>query len=191
MNGSQNNTLTRLYEVPQTVFSTAGVALLLGEDRSGVVSKRLNHYVRDGRLLNPRRGFYAKKGYNPEELACMIFTPSYLSLEYVLQKAGVVFQYDSRPTAVSYLSRDIEVDGREYSYRKIKGEILANGRGIENCGNVNMATAERAFLDVMYLNAEYYFDNLRGLDYKKVVELLPIYGNKRMEERVRMMFGKK
>lgn len=176
--------------MPQTVFSAEGIALLLGDGRNGVVSKRLNHYVRDGRLLNPRRGFYAKKGYNPEELACMIFTPSYLSLEYVLQKAGIVFQYDSRLTAVSYLSRNIETDGREYCYRKIKGEILADGRGIESCGNVNMATAERAFLDVMYLNAEYYFDNLHGLDYKKVLELLPIYGNKRMEERVRMMLGK-
>jgi len=190
MNGSRNNTLTRLYELPQTVFSASGIALFLGESGAGVVSKRLNHYVRDGRLLNPRRGFYAKNGYNPEELACMIFTPSYLSMEYVLQKAGVVFQYDSRLTAVSYLSRDVEADGKEYRYRKMKGEILADRRGIESHGNVNIATAERAFLDVMYLNREYYFDNLRALDYKKVAELLPIYGNKCMEQRVKKMFGK-
>lgn len=190
MNGSQNNTLIKLYETTQTVFSASGIAMLLGENRGGVVSKRMSHYVRDGRLLNPRRGFYAKKGYNPEELACMIFIPSYLSLEYVLQKAGVVFQFDSRLTAVSYLSRDIEADGREYSYRKMRGEILADVRGIENHGNVNIASVERAFLDMMYLNAEYYFDNLRALDYKKVMELLPLYGNKCMEQHVKRMFGK-
>lgn len=190
MNSSQNNALIQLYESPQTVFSIAGTAMLLGDDRDGLVSKRLNHYVKDGRLLNPRRGFYAKKGYNPEELACMIFTPSYLSLEYVLQKAGVVFQYDSRFTSVSYLSRSIEADGREFCYRRIKGEILADTRGILCNGNINIATPERAFLDVMYLNADYYFDNPRGLDYKKVTELLPIYGNKRMAERVKRLFNK-
>lgn len=180
----------QLYEMPQTVFPVAGISLLLGEDKGGIISKRLNHYVKDGRLLNPRRGFYAKKGYNAEELACMIFTPSYLSLEYVLQKAGVVFQYDSRLTSVSYLSRSVEADGREYSYRKVKGEILADIRGIECRGVVNIATPERAFLDVMYLNAEYYFDNLRPLNYKRITELLPIYCNKRMEERVKRMFNK-
>ena len=53
-----------------------------------------------------------------------------------------------------------------------------------------MATPERAFLDVMYLNADYYFDNLRALDYKKVKELLPIYNNGRMEMRVKRLFNK-
>lgn len=190
MNSSRNNTLLRLYESPQTVFSIAGITLLLGEERENVLSKRLNYYVKEGKLLNPRRGFYAKKGYNPEELACMLFTPSYLSLEYVLQKAGIVFQYDSRLSAVSYLSRSVEIDGTEFFYRRIKGEILANTMGIECKGNINIAIPERAFLDVMYLNADYYFDNLRLLDYKKVIEILPIYNSKRMEVRVKQLFQK-
>lgn len=190
MSSSQKDTLFRLYESPKTVFSIAGITLLLGEERDGVMAKRLNYYVKEGKLLNPRRGFYAKKGYNPEELACMLFTPSYLSLEYVLQKAGVVFQYDSRFSSVGYLSRSVEIDGNEFLYRRIKGEILADMRGIQCNGNLNRATPERAFLDVMYLNADYYFDNLRVLDYKKVVELLPIYNNRRMEARVKQLFNK-
>lgn len=191
MNSSRNYTLMQLYESPQTVFSIAGTALLLNDARVGVVSKRLNHYVTSGNLLNPRRGIYAKKGYDKEEMACLVYAPSYLSLEYVLQKAGVVFQYDSRYTLVSYLSRSIEIDGHEYCYRKIKGEILADTRGIECRGNINIATPERAFLDIMYLNANYYFDNLRALNYKKITELLPIYSNKRMEERVKKLFNEK
>lgn len=190
MNSSQNNTLLRLYESPQTVFSIAGISLLLGEEREGVVSKRLNYYVKEGKLLNPRRGFYAKKDYNPEELACMLFTPSYLSLEYVLQKAGVVFQYDSRLSLVSYLSRSVEIDEAAFFYRRIKGEILANTMGIECRGNINRATPERAFLDVMYLNADYYFDNLRPLDYKTIIGMLPMYNCKRMEVRVKRLFQK-
>jgi len=190
MSSSRKDTLFRLYESPQTVFSIAGITLLLGEERDGVMAKRLNYYVKEGKLLNPRRGFYAKKGYNPEELACMLFTPSYLSLEYVLQKAGVVFQYDSRFSSVGYLSRCVEIDGNEFCYRRVKGEILADMRGILCSGNINIASPERAFLDVMYLNADYYFDNLRVLDYKKVAELLPIYNNRRMETRVKLLFNK-
>ena len=190
MNGSQNNTLLLLFESPKTVFTMAGIALLTGESREGVLSKRLNYYVREGKLQNPRRGIYAKKGYNPEELACLLYTPSYLSLEYVLQKAGVVFQYDSCLTCAGYLSRTVEADGKEYRYRKVKGEILADTSGIDNKGLINIATPERAFLDTMYLNAEYYFDNLRTLDYRKIMALLPIYGNKRMEARVKKMFDK-
>lgn len=190
MSSSRKNVLICLYESPQTVFSISGITLLLGEEREGLMAKRLNYYVKEGKLLNPRRGFYAKKNYNPEELACMLFTPSYLSLEYVLQKAGVVFQYDSRISSVSYLSRSVEVDEKEFCYRRIKGEILANMAGIMCSNNINMAIPERAFLDVMYLNADYYFDNLRALNYKKVLKLLPIYNNKRMEMRVKRLFNK-
>lgn len=190
MNSSQNNILLDLYKVPQTVFSVTGISLFSGEKEEKTLTKRLNYYVRNRRLVNPRRGFYAKEGYNPEELACMLYTPSYLSLEYVLQKAGVVFQYDSRYTLISYLSRTVEVDGNEFYYRRIKGDILVDMRGIECRGNINIATPERAFLDVMYLNAAYYFDNLQPLNYKKILELLPIYGNKRMEIRVKQLFDK-
>lgn len=190
MNSSQNNIIFRLYEMPQTVFSMTGIGLLTGENRDGILAKRLNYYVKEGKLLNPRRGFYAKKGYNPEELACMLYTPSYLSLEYVLQKAGVVFQYDSCLSSVSYLSRVIDIDGVEFRYRRIKGEILADTRGIICRGNINIATPERAFLDVMYLNSEYYFDNVHALNFKQISSLLPIYGNKRMEERAKKLFDK-
>lgn len=190
MSSSQKDILFSLYESPQTVFSMTGISLMTNECKEGALAKRLNYYVKEGKLQNPRRGFYAKKGYNPEELACMIYTPSYLSLEYVLQKAGVVFQYDSRLSSVSYLSRNIVIDDTEFCYRRIKEEILSDTRGIKCMGNINVATPERAFLDVMYLNSEYYFDNLHLLDYKKVSALLPIYGNKRMETRVKILFGK-
>ena len=98
--------------------------MLLGESNFQALNQKLNYYVRTGKLLHPRKGIYTKPNYNPEELACILYTPSYLSLEYVLQKAGIVFQYDSRLTAVSYLSRSLEADTYSFAYRKIKNEIL-------------------------------------------------------------------
>lgn len=179
-----------LYESPRTVFPISALGIMTGEGRDGVLAKRLNYHVKNGRLLNPRRGFYAKKGYKPEELACQLFTPCYLSLEYVLQRAGVVFQYDSTITIVSYLSRSVIVDGWEFRYRRIKGEIAIDVSGLEHSNGISIASPERAFLDVLYLSSEYHFDNLRPLSYRKVLEILPIYKCKRMEERVKTLFSK-
>jgi hypothetical protein len=161
------------------------IALLVGETNFQSLNKKLNYYVRRGKLDNPRKGIYTKPEYNPEELACLIYTPSYISLNYVLQKAGVVFQYDSGITAVSYLSRSFKVDETTLIYHKIKGEVLVNTSGINRLENqVNIASTERAFLDIMYLNTEYYFDNLNSLSKKSINKLLPIYQSNALTKRV-------
>ena len=130
---SQNNSMILdIYNDSRTVFSLNSIALLIGETNSLVLRKKLNYYVKTGELMNPRRGIYAKKEYKSEEMACLLYTPSYISLEFVLQKAGIVFQYDSRITAISYLSRSLEIDGKDYQYRKLKNEILANTIGIKH-----------------------------------------------------------
>jgi hypothetical protein len=182
---SQNNSMILdIYNDSRTVFSFNSIALLIGETNSLVLRKKLNYYAKTGELMNPRKGIYTKKEYKPEELACLLYTPSYISLEFVLQKAGIVFQYDSRITAISYLSRSLEIDGKDYQYRKLKNEILANTIGIKRENNINIATAERAFLDVMYLNKNYYFDNINPLNKKLLLEILPIYKSKLLTQRV-------
>ncbi|MCK5068077.1 MAG: hypothetical protein KAR16_11580, partial [Bacteroidales bacterium] len=152
------------------------------------LNKKLNYYVRTGKLLNPRKGVYTKTEYDPEELACNIFTPSYLSLEYVLQKSGIVFQYDSRLTLVSYLTRSIEIAGETLQFRKVKGEILVNSAGVNQLeGHISMATPERALLDVIYLDRDYYFDNLHPINRKLIYKLLPVYQSKKLTERVKSL----
>ena len=174
-----------VYNDSRTVFRLNEIALLTGDTNFISLNKRLNYYVRKGKLLNPRKGLYTKPDYNPEELACTIYTPSYISLEYVLQKSGIIFQYDLRYTTISYLSRRIEVSGRTYQFRKIKGEILVNTDGIiRKNDQINMATAERAFLDLMYLETDYYFDNLNPLNKQIITKLLSIYQSRALSERV-------
>jgi len=180
-----NIIIIAIYQDTRTVFRLIDIAIMVGETNFQSLNKKLNYYVRTGKLNNPRKGIYTKPKYNPAEFACNIYTPSYISLEFVLQKAGLVFQYDSSITSVSYLSRNIEVEGQAYSYRKIKGEILVNTAGIlQQKNNVNIATPERAFLDMLYLNPKCYFDNLNPLNYKIVFKLLPIYQSKAMTSRV-------
>ena len=182
---SNNNIVLAVYKENRTVFRLNDIALLVGESNFQSLNKKLNYYVRTEKLENPRKGIYAKPDFNPEELACSIYTPSYISLDYVLQKSGIIFQYDSRISAISYLSRSVEVTGRIYLFRKIKGEILVNTAGINRKENhINIASPERAFLDLIYLDKDYYFDNLNPLSKQLVQELLPIYGSKALSERV-------
>lgn len=185
-----NNWLLQIYQSPRSVFGLADVALLIGESNSISLAKKLHYQVGKGNLKNPRKGLYTKLIYEPSALACTLCTPSYLSLNYVLQKEGVIFQYDSSITAVSYLSRSLEIDGWKIKYSKIKDSILYNTRGIISYPNgLNVATKERAFLDILYLNGELYFDSLNTLNTKLIQELLPIYENKVLEKRVMKMLG--
>jgi hypothetical protein len=79
----------------------------------------------------------------------------------------------------------VTVDGQTYSYRKVRDAILTNNAGVEAKDNFSIASAERAFLDVLYLSKDYHFDNLAPLNWDKVFEILPIYNNKRMVKRVK------
>lgn len=185
MNSSPKSDLIfSVYSDKRSVFTLIDIAMLIGETDFKRINERLNYYVGRGKLFRPRKGIYVKQGYNPEELACRLYTPCYISLEYVLQKAGVIFQYDGRITVVSYLSRSVEIEGHRLSYRKIKGEIIVEMQGIIRTGIINIATPERAFLDILYLNPSYYFDNLNSLDKSLINKLLPAYNSKKLTSRV-------
>lgn len=179
-----------IYNESRTVFKLTDLAMLFGETNYGSLNKRLNYYVQNGKLLNPRKGIYAKSGYNPLELACLLFTPSYISLEYVLQKSGITFQFNSQITSVSYLSRNVIIDGSSLAYRKIKDEILVDTSGITvDDEGIHIATPERALLDTLYLNSNYYFDNLNPINVEQIMKLLPIYQSKTMNQRVSKLFS--
>jgi hypothetical protein len=168
----------------KTVFSFKDIALLW-EDSGPAARVRVNYYIKKGDIFRIRRGFYAKdKNYDRLELATRIFTPSYVSFETVLGQAGIIFQYHSRIFSASYLTREITADNQQYFYRKIKNFCLADNLGIESKDQYSIASAERAFLDMIYINRDYYFDNLSSLSWNKVFQILPIYENKRMAKKV-------
>lgn len=173
-----------IYKDKRTVFRLPDIAMLFTGAENKYLANKMGYYVQTGRLLNPRKGIYAKPDYNPLEFANLLYTPSYISLEYVLQQAGIIFQYDSRCTSVSYLSREIEVDGRIYSYRRIKEDIIIDTTGILRKDNVNIATPERAFLDMLYLNKDFYFDNINSLDRQLIDRILPAYKSAALEKQV-------
>lgn len=186
---SKGQYLEVLLRFPKTVFSTKDVALLWREREERKVSGRLNKYVNAGKLIRIRRGIYAKdENYDRFELANRIYTPSYISFETVLTRAGINFQYYGNIFAASYVTREIEADGQRISFLKIKDYVLTNTNGIEREEGYSIATKERAFLDRIYISKDYHFDNLDALDWDRVFKILPVYRNKRMNEKVKKYF---
>jgi hypothetical protein len=177
--------LLSLYKSTRSVFSLIDIIQTCDEKNVASLSKKINYQVKKGNLLNPRKGIYAKPDYNLQALGCRIFIPSYISLETILQEEGIIFQYDSTVTIVSYLSRELNVDGQRFRYRKIKDEILYSGEGIINSDDgISRAIKERAFLDFIYLNGEPYLDSLNTMNWTIVNELLPMYKSKILQKRI-------
>ena len=173
----------------KTIFSSKDVSLLWGEENDEVIKKRLNKYVKAGKLTRVRRGFYAKdKNFNRFELATRINTPSYVSFETVLTREGVNFQYYGNIFVASYVNREIDIEGQKITFVRMKDYVLSNTVGIEHKDGYAVATKERAFLDRVYVSKDYHFDNLAILNWDKVFEILPIYHNKRLANKIKEYF---
>lgn len=180
----ENNIVLSLYKRTQTVFSLKEISLLFPLISYNNLKRRLSYSVSVGKLIKLRRGVYAKESYNPYELAAKLYAPSYISLETVLEKEGIIFQKYKSIFVASYVSRALSVGGHEIIFRKLKEEILLNKEGVREEGNFSTATKERAFLDAIFLYKNYHFDNLKPLDWEKVIKLSDIYKNKTFEKRV-------
>jgi len=188
---SKGNYLTAILRSPKTVFSSKDISLLWSEASTAATRVRLNYFVKKGALYRIRKGLYAKdENYNKLELATRILIPSYVSFETVLVKEGVIFQYYEPIFIASYATRQITINQQVYSFRKIKNTVLMNSAGIEHINETSIAKKERAFLDMIYINANYHFDNIRSINWDIVFEILPIYNNQKMAKNVKNIYKK-
>lgn len=179
-----NDIILTLYSQPQTVFTLDEISLFFPKVSYGDLRSRIRYFTNAGKLKRVHQGIYAKNEYNPLELANKLYKPSYISLETVLGKGNVVFQYYETIFAVSYLTRTVVVKDITIQYRQINRNVLTNTEGIEQKQEYFIATLERAFLDAVFIYKNYYFDNLGSLDWEKVHKLKKIYKSKVFEKRV-------
>src|SRR4030042_3722070 len=146
-----------IYRNPQTVFTSRELSILFPKISYVSLKNRIAYAVKMGQLLCLRKGIYGKKEFNFFELANKVYAPSYLSLETVLEKEGIVFQRYETLFLISYLTRRIKVGGQEIFYRKIKDSILLNNLGVGEVNHYFIASKERAFLDAVFLYKNYHF----------------------------------
>ncbi|MEK6920804.1 MAG: hypothetical protein AABX82_02890 [Nanoarchaeota archaeon] len=177
--------IAKLYRSNKTILTTKDLALIWEENDQVKLKDKISYYVRQGALIRLTRGVFAKdKNFNSKELATSLYTPSYISFETALREAGVVFQHYNTIFVVAKWPKTMTVDKYTITFRKLKDTVLFNSTGIVSKDNYSIATPERAFLDMIYLFPNYYFDNLKSIDWEKCGELVKIYNNKSLTKRL-------
>ncbi len=177
--------IAKLYQSSKTILSNKDLALIWQENNKEGLYAKTAYYVKQKALIRLTRGVFAKnKDYNLKELATSIYTPSYISFETVLREAGVIFQHYDTIFVVSKWPKTMTIDTCTITFRKLKDAVLFNPTGIIGKDNYSIATPERAFLDMIYLFPNYYFDNLKSIDWNKCDELVRIYNNKELIKRL-------
>lgn len=183
---TMDNLIAKIYQSPKTILTTKDLALIWEETDSVNLTAKIKYYAKQGALRRLTRGVFAKeKQYDLKELATSIYIPSYISFETVLRESGIIFQhYDTLFVAAPW-SFTKTIDDHTFTFRKLKNEILFSPAGIKNEGNYGIATSERAFLDMLYLFPDYYFDNLKSLKWDICFELVALYHNRQLVKRLR------
>ncbi len=179
------NNLAKVYKSDKTIFTSKDLALIWSEGNMNNLKSKINYYIQRSDLIHLRKGIFAKnENYNRNELAVSIYTPSYISFETALRYHGMIFQYYEEIFVASYLKREIECGSQRITYRKLKDNVLYCKDNLIEKDGYMIASMERAFLDMIYLFNNYYFDNLKNIDWKKCFDLVKIYDNKSLIKRL-------
>jgi len=175
----------KLYQSSKTILTNKDLALIWQENNKESLYAKTAYYVKQKALIRLTRGVFAKNyDYNSKELATSIYIPSYISFETVLREAGVIFQHYDTIFVVSKWPKTMTIDKHTITFRKLKNVVLFNSAGIVGKDNYSIATPERAFLDMIYLFPNYYFDNLKEINWEKCDEIVKIYNNKQLIKRL-------
>lgn len=172
--------ITTLIKTEKTVFTFAELQHLFPQTREKTLARTLYRYKQSGKLLNPQKGIWTLPVFDVYELACTIYSGSYISLETVLYEVGVVFQWYGSSTRVVWSNtREKTFQDHQYIARKIKNTLLNNPVGIRKHLHYRMATPERALCDYVYLRPQAQLDNpqyFHNVQSKaRLDELLPFY----------------
>lgn len=175
-----------LLRTKKTIFTTQELAYLWKISNPNTLKSKVYFLVKNKKLIALHKSIYTvTKNYNKFELAGKLKSPSYVSLETVLYKAGIIFQYSTDIVSISNVTKIIKCQKVDYVYHKIKNNILFIKDGLKILDTYFIATPERAFLDMIYLDKNYYFDNLSSIDWNKCFSLVKIYKNKELEKRLK------
>jgi hypothetical protein len=164
-----------LVSLNQDVFSIDDLARIWQINNRHNLYITLGRYVRGGLLIKIYRGLYSLKSVDkldPLVLGCKaINNYCYVSTESVLANHGVIFQELSYYTFISSKNNRIKIENNSYYVRQLKDAQLFNTIGIEKKGNVYIASLERAVADMLHYNPNYYFDNFKIVNLKKLKEI--------------------
>ncbi|MEA3493922.1 MAG: hypothetical protein U9R38_06005 [Candidatus Margulisiibacteriota bacterium] len=130
---------------PRTLQRASGLG-------SQAISKAIQRLVRRGDLIKLYKGAYANK-YSPpslEEVAMFYGKPCYISFESALEDRGIISQAPQVLTcAATRKLKKLKTPLGEIVFHRIHPRLFSS---FENDKGILRATAEKAFLDYLYIN---------------------------------------
>lgn len=161
----------------KTVFSLTNFQNLWGGNiyTTKVIAKRM---VDKKLITRIARGYYAlSEEFNIYELANLIISPSYVSLNSSLFYYGISFQVSNIITSVSTLSYKRKIGKMTFKYYFMKDSLFFNIEGINYKNNLAIARPERAILDCFYFNTLPNIDNIDKLNIGYLKKISLFYPN--------------
>lgn len=114
----------------------------------------LESYTKGGLLIRLKKGLYGLKSHLPkdEEIANVLYKPSYISFEYVLARYGIIPESVYTITsATTKTTREFTVKDKAFSYFKIKKQAFTGYALIKERGySALIAEPEKALVDFFY-----------------------------------------
>jgi len=169
-----------LLKLKEKLFHTNDLSLLWGITNKNTLYTTIKRYVQKGILIPVHKGFYSTVSLDqidPFKLAVgYLHRFAYVSCETVLIREGIIFQKENYLTLVSNVSKKFKISNNSYFVRRLKDSYIYNDRGIDRIDGVMTASVERAVADLLYFNPNYYFDNKKKIDWKKVKEIQKVIG---------------
>lgn len=186
--------LQEMISSEKTIFSVNMLGKYFNESNDIALRKKISYYIKIWYLERLTKGLYSISWakVNAKELANKMYSPSYISFETALYHHGLIFQANPSQVDLAYKKSDmrtLEKINLTIRLRSLKASILLSPEWLTHVNNFTIASAERAFLDTIYLHKNYYFDNLDILNIQKMKKLLTVYWrDKLMTKRVKSYF---
>ncbi len=150
----------------------------------------LEAYTKRSFLVRLKTNLYTLKMNPPKEevIANALYKPSYLSMEYVLSRHGIIPESVYVITSISTkATTNFDVLGRKFSYQKIKKSAYT-GYVPEKVHNktIFIAEPEKALVDYLYfvsLGRKTFNDRIdcQRLDQKKAIAYATVYKRKSLD----------
>lgn len=141
-------------------FTKPAASLLFGKKGKNL-DKKISQLTKKGYLIVLKKGLYTTTSYCErtdkesyiEYIANILRSPSYISLEYVLWKEGLIPEAVYAVTSISLKSpRNFTNTLGNFYYRNIKRELFAGYRQKEwQDKNIYIASPAKALFDFLYL----------------------------------------
>ena len=186
-------------------FNKKTAEVLIGK-KGRNLDKKISQLFNREYLLGLKKGFYLTQRYYSQQqdkrafleyLANVLYSPSYLSLEYVLSLSGLIPEGICALTSISLKSsRVFENRLGTFIYRNVKEELFCGYRQVQKGSfSIYIATKAKALFDFLYLkrnlSRDYDYDLNEGLrinwdvfifeDFKELESLVKISKSIKME----------